>query len=174
MNHTLLSILLVSACIFVALTIGTKPLAIGSKAPLFTTYDHQGKPFSLKTAIRQSSYVILCFYPKSTTTLCTAELCAIRDRQSSLPRGVTIVGISGGTADDHQAFATEYGIGFPLLIDTDTSIRKLYHAYNLWLIPARITYLINGNGIIIDRCTDMFAIDNHIALIESVKTLSKR
>ena len=52
-----------------------------------------------------------------------------------------MLGVSGDNLATHQAFATEHGIGFPLIDDADGAIRKLYGS-------GRVTYLIDREGIV--------------------------
>lgn len=171
-------LLCISICIgtmfMIILPLQCTPLQIGDHAPYFTAYDAQGQIFSLEKSLKKSRYVILCFYPKDNTPVCTAELCAIRDRYSTVPDDITIVGISKGSSDTHHTFATTYRIPFPLLIDSKNSIRHLYKAYTWWLIPARITYVVDHRGVIIKMCDALSTIDQHIALIESVIAAQNR
>jgi peroxiredoxin Q/BCP len=52
-----------------------------------------------------------------------------------------LIGVSTYSMETHSKFATENGIGFPLISDEDKTIKKLYG----W---GRVTYLIDKNGVI--------------------------
>jgi peroxiredoxin Q/BCP len=52
-----------------------------------------------------------------------------------------VIGVSADNLEANVKFAAENGIDFPLVSDTDKSIRKSYGR-------GRVTYLIDKNGII--------------------------
>ena len=54
-----------------------------------------------------------------------------------------MLGVSGDSLETHYAFSAEHGIRFPLISDTDGTIRKLYGG-------GRVTYLIDRAGVV--RC----------------------
>jgi peroxiredoxin len=69
-------------------------LTIGTKAPDITVMDHTGKPFSLSDAWHHHS-VVLFFYPKADTPICTKEACAFRDALADLEaRDAMVIGVS--------------------------------------------------------------------------------
>src|SRR5260370_19987175 len=71
--------------------------------------------------------VVLYFYPKDDTTGCTAEACSFRDADHEMQkRGVVVLGVSADDLSSHQKFAGKYGLSFPLLADTDTTVSQLY------------------------------------------------
>ncbi|MFT8322517.1 MAG: TlpA disulfide reductase family protein [Bacillus sp. (in: firmicutes)] len=53
---------------------------------------------------------------------------------------------SGDSESEARAFAEEYGFNFPVLLDKDGKVAKLY---NVAAIPT--TYFISSDGIIVDR-----------------------
>ena len=54
------------------------PLAVGTQAPDFTLPDDKGNPVSLKKL--RGENVVLVFYPRDETSVCTQQLCEFRDR----------------------------------------------------------------------------------------------
>jgi len=52
-----------------------------------------------------------------------------------------IIGVSTDSLETNQKFAAENGISFPLVSDTDKTIKKRYGR-------GRVTYLIDKNGVI--------------------------
>ncbi len=52
-----------------------------------------------------------------------------------------IIGVSSDSLKTHKRFAQKYGLTFPLVSDSNGSLKKLYGR-------ERITYLIDKNGII--------------------------
>jgi thioredoxin-dependent peroxiredoxin len=95
----------------------------GDRAPAFNLADQTG------TKLRLSSFkgrkVLVYFYPKADTPGCTTQSCALRDISGDI--GTTaIVGISPDAPDRQQKFDDKYGLGFPLLADTDHAVAEKY------------------------------------------------
>jgi thioredoxin-dependent peroxiredoxin len=70
-------------------------------------------------------------------------------------RGVVVLGISADDIPSHQKFAEKYGLSFPLLADTDTTVSQLYGVWkekNLYgkkfMGVNRETFLIDKGGIV--------------------------
>lgn len=114
----------------------------GDHAPAVQATDQTGKAWDLKTAL-QNGPVVMFFYPKDFTPVCTSEACLF---QSHLPElmatGAQLVGISSDDAESHQRFAHKHGLGYPLLVDAGRRIAKAYGALYFGLVPKRITYVI--------------------------------
>ncbi len=71
--------------------------------------------------------VVLYFYPKDDTPGCTKEACSFRDaNREMLKRGVVVLGISADSIESHKKFADKYGLSYPLLADTETTVSQLY------------------------------------------------
>ena len=124
-------------------------LKIGDMAPDFTTTDESGNRFKLSEY--RGKKVVLYFYPKDFTPGCTAEACSIRDSYHLFEgSGIPIFGISGGPAETHLKFRKKYELPFPILMDEDLEIAKLYDAYTklnlIGIGVKRITYLIDEEG----------------------------
>lgn len=127
-------------------------LAVGAKAPEFTTTDQHGTKRSLSDF--KGKKVILYFYPKDNTPGCTKEACAFRDQFEAFRHlNVEILGVSVDSEKSHQSFAQKYNLPFTLLADTD---KHLVEAYGAWgekslygkkyLGTNRVTYLIDEAG----------------------------
>jgi peroxiredoxin Q/BCP len=101
-------------------------LKSGSPAPAIELPDQDGKPFSLaKMGARK---VLVYFYPKADTPGCTAQSCGLRDIKDQVGR-TAIVGISPDTPAAQKKFDDKYGLGFPLLADTENKVAR---AYKVW------------------------------------------
>lgn len=120
-------------------------LKVGDRAPDVHATDHTGNPWQLKVALQRGP-VVMFFYPKDFTPVCTSEACLF---QSHLPElqtaGAQPVGISSDDADSHQRFAHKHGLGYPLLVDSGRRIAKAYGALYFGLLPKRVTYVIDRN-----------------------------
>jgi peroxiredoxin Q/BCP len=123
----------------------SKPLAPGTPAPDFSAPDDSGRTVTL-SALRGSN-VVLVFYPGDDTPGCTRQLCDFRDRWESLrTQGIEVYGVNPQSADKHARFRKKFNFPFPLIVDTNRAIAKLYHADGL--IVDRTVYLIGPDGII--------------------------
>ena len=74
--------------------------------------------------------LLVYFYPEADTPGCTTQSCAVRDAREDLSTlGVDVVGISPDVPEDQMKFDPKFGLGFPLLADTDHSVAE---AYDVW------------------------------------------
>ncbi|MDM9383794.1 peroxiredoxin [Chlorogloeopsis sp. ULAP01] len=144
---------------------------VGDTAPDFTLPSQDGTSVSLKDFRGKS--VVLYFYPKDDTPGCTAESCAFRDRYEVFQSaGAEIIGISGDSPESHQKFAAKYQLPFTLLSDKGDKVRKLYGATTAFgLIPGRVTYVIDNNGVVQYVFDSMLNFKAHVE--EALKTLQQ-
>jgi len=105
----------------------------GRTAPDFTLNSLDGKPFSLRDAL-VGGPVVLAFFKVSCPTCQYALPFYERLFQAYKDRHVTMVGVSQNNAEDTAAFAKEFGITFPLLLD-DTITYPVSNAYGLTNVP---------------------------------------
>jgi peroxiredoxin Q/BCP len=121
------------------------PLPVGTTAPDFTLPDDTGTPVSLK-ALRGKN-VVLVFYPRDETSVCTQQLCEFRDRWPEVQSKNTVVfGVNPQDAASHAKFREHRQFPFPLLTDEGQKMGELYHARGL--IVKRTVYLIGPDGVI--------------------------
>jgi peroxiredoxin Q/BCP len=119
----------------------SRPLAEGSPAPDFTLKTAEGETVTL-SALRGRE-VLLVWYPGDDTTVCTKQLCEIRDSWAAFA-GMAVFGVNPQRAASHEKFAAKYRLPFPLLVDAGQQVGKLYHTHGL--IAKRTVYLIGADG----------------------------
>ena len=127
-------------------------LKVGESIPDFETKDESGNPFQ-SVDLRGKKFVIY-FYPKDNTPGCSAEACSIRDSYHVFEdAGIPIFGVSGGSVKSHRKFKEKYSLNFPLLMDEQYSIAKIFRVYHPIKILGtellgvkRVTYLIDETG----------------------------
>ncbi len=127
---------------------------IGDKAPEILGINEKGEE------IRLSNYkgkkLVLYFYPKDSTSGCTAQACNLRDNYDSLRQaGYEVVGVSVDSEKSHQKFIEKNSLPFPLIADTD---KKLVEQFGVWgeksmygrkyMGTFRTTFIINEEGIV--------------------------
>jgi thioredoxin-dependent peroxiredoxin len=121
-------------------------LAVGTKAPAFTTTDDEGKSVSL--ADFAGKIVVLYFYPKDDTPGCTKQAQSFRDSYEEYQgKDMVVLGVSMDDATSHQQFKEKYGLPFTLLVDSDGTITKAYDVDGGGYAK-RVTYIIDGEGTI--------------------------
>lgn len=123
---------------------------VGDKAPLFSLLSEKGDRINLSGLIGQRP-LVLYFYPKDNTTVCTKEACAFRDNINAIKdiEGAHVVGISSDSVDSHKQFSSDNNLPFTLLSDIEGRVRKLYGVpKTLGLLPGRVTYIIDRGGIV--------------------------
>lgn len=126
-------------------------LSVGSQAPDFSVYDHNGNKISLSDF--RGKKVVLWFYPKADTPGCTLEGQGFRDEFDSFQdKDVAILGVSLDTPAENKAFAEKFSFPFPLLCDAKREVSTSYHAVKGRedKYAARISYVIDGNGKIVE------------------------
>lgn len=127
---------------------------IGDKAPEILGVNEKGEE------IRLSDYkgrkVVLYFYPKDSTSGCTAQACNLRDHYVELREaGYAVIGVSVDSEKSHQKFIEKNALPFPLIADTD---KKLVEQFGVWgeksmygrkyMGTFRTTFILNEEGII--------------------------
>ena len=124
-------------------------LQVGQPAPDFTLNTTDGTPFRL--AKQRGRHVVLYFYPKDDTPGCTTQACSFRDQYEDFQDlGAEVVGISSDSEASHQKFTQKHRLPFALLADPDGAVRKRYEVPRalLGLLPGRVTFVIDKNGVI--------------------------
>lgn len=93
-----------------ALAADAGKMAIGGKAPLFTTMGAKaGKAYKLSLAAElKKGPVVLYFFPKAFTSGCTAEAHEFATRMAEFKKaGATVIGLSADGIDELKKFSTE-------------------------------------------------------------------
>jgi peroxiredoxin Q/BCP len=125
-------------------------LAVGMRAPDFSALDQHGTRHTLGSLLERGR-LVLYFYPKDFTAVCTAQACTFRDAARELAeRGVHVVGVSSDPVESHRGFAEKHGLPFPLLADPNFELCDAYGGrYPLFNRARRITYVIDTNRTIL-------------------------
>jgi len=123
--------------------------------------------------------VVLYFYPKDDTPGCTAEACSFRDANREMQkRGIVVLGVSADSIESHQKFADKYGLPYPLLADTDTTVSQLYgvwkeknYAGKTYMGINRETFLIDKDGIVRKVWPKVKAAEHAQEVLETIESL---
>lgn len=138
-------------------------IQVGDRAPVFTAPLQDGGTFD-SAALLGRRWLVLFFYPKDNTPVCTREACAFRDSyERFVAAGAEVVGVSGDSAASHATFAAKHRLPFPIVADTDRRLRNLFGVFSLMgVIPGRVTYVIDRDGIVRLAYSALFASDAHV------------
>lgn len=123
-------------------------LSVGDPAPPIALKDAEG--VERRSDQLAGAPLVLFFYPKDDTPGCTMEACAFRDSFADIQAlGAQVWGVSGDDAASHQRFAARHQLPFPLLVDQGNQLRRAFGVPNaLGFFPGRVTYVIDGKGVI--------------------------
>ena len=116
-------------------------LSAGTKAPDFQLKTREGQSFSLSDALARGP-VLLVFFKISCPTCQYALPFYERLFRAHKKGNLTMVGISQDNPQDTTAFAKEFGITFPLLVDNIPY--PVSSAYGLTNVPT--LFWINSEG----------------------------
>ena len=158
----------------------------GDKAPDFTLPDHKGGTTSL-AALLASGPVVISFYHGTWCPYCNLELKALQERLPEITDlGASMIAISPQTPDNSMTIAEKQALEFDVLSDLgnrvarefglvfrlDESLRPIYQKFGIDLagfnaddsfeLPIPATYVIGGDGVIIDAFVDA----NYVARME--------
>lgn len=137
--------------------------AVGNRAPDFTLLDQNEKPVRLADLLGKAP-IVLFFYPKANSPVCTMEACAFRDAYTAFSElGVTVIGISDDPPAVQRQFAQRYRLPYILLSDERGKVHKLYGARTAFgLLNNRVTFILDRDGIIRHRFADMLNGAKHV------------
>jgi glutaredoxin-dependent peroxiredoxin len=126
---------------------------VGTKAPEFTLFDSSKQKVSLSD--HKGKNVVLLFFPQAFTSVCTEELCHIRDNMKVYEDlNATVFGISVDSVFTLGKFHQDQKYNFPLLSDFNKDVSKAYSSlYDTWIfdmkgVSKRSAFVIDREGTI--------------------------
>jgi peroxiredoxin Q/BCP len=149
-------------------------MQIGDAAPHAQLALHNGQSVPLED-LWVDRPVVLFFYPKDNSAICTREACAFRDAyEDFIAAGATVVGVSGDSAASHEQFASKHRLPFLLATDAGGALRRAFGVpKTLGLIPGRVTYVIDLHGVVRHVFNGQFAADRHVReALDAVRSLA--
>ena len=123
-------------------------LSVGDAAPDFTLPDSDRQPFTLSE--HRGTPVLVVFYPFAFSSICTGELCQLRDELATYTdAGVRVVAVSTDPAPTLKAWKADQGFEFPLLSDfwPHGEVAKAYGTFfETAGMANRGTFLVDADG----------------------------
>ena len=137
-------------------------LEVGSRAPDFTVTLGSGERFTLSE--NRGRNVVLFFYPRAFTLGCTVEVGGFRDHHDDLSiHNAIVIGISTDSVDRLKRFGDAVETPFGLGSDAAGDIRRLYDVQRRFgLGTSRVTYVIDGDGVIRDVFHNEIVMSSHV------------
>jgi glutaredoxin-dependent peroxiredoxin len=125
----------------------------GQKAPAFTLVDTDKKEVTLDSL--NGKNVVLLFFPLAFTSVCTAELCGVRDNYKIYENlNAEVLGISVDSPFTLDKFKQEQNLNFKLLSDfnksTSTAYNSIYNDFVFGMkgVSKRAAFVIDKSGIV--------------------------
>lgn len=128
-------------------------IQVGQTAPDFSLYNSDKKLITLSE--QRASNVLLLFFPLAFSSVCTAELCSLRDNLK-IYEGLEAkpFGISVDSLYSLKKFGEEQHLNFTLLSDFNKEVSILYgclydsFSYGMKGLSMRSAFLIDKEGIV--------------------------
>ena len=128
-------------------------LKVGQVAPDFTLYDSAKQKVTLSE--QRDHNVLLLFFPMAFTSVCTKELCNVRDNIALYNNSnAKVFGISVDSPATLKKFKEDQHLNFTLLSDFNKEVSAaydcLYDLFNDWMkgVSKRSAFVIDKDGII--------------------------
>jgi peroxiredoxin len=128
-------------------------IEIGQPAPDFTLFDTDKNSLSLSS--QKGKNVLLLFFPLAFTSVCTKELCTIRDDMANYSNSnATVFGISVDSPQTLKKFRELQGFNFSLLSDFNKEVSAiygcLYQEFIGWMkgVSKRSAFIIDKKGMV--------------------------
>jgi thioredoxin-dependent peroxiredoxin len=147
-------------------------LDVGDIAPDFFLPATNGRTMHLYEALEKTS-VVLFFYLRAFTPVCTTEVCSFREKASHFQElDAVVYGVSSDSLPNAQRFAKLNHLSYPLLSDANGKVRRLYQVPKVFgLLPGRSTYVIGRDRTIKKVVHSQLRAQTHVA--ESLQWLSQ-
>jgi len=129
------------------------PVQIGQKAIPFSLFDTDKNKVNLEDY--KGKNVLILFFPLAFTSVCTKELCSIRDGISFYNNvNAQVLGISVDSLFTLNKLKEEQNLNFPLLSDFNKEASEAYGAlypqfgFDMKGVSKRAAFVIDKNGLI--------------------------
>lgn len=125
----------------------------GQQAPAFSLFDTEKRKVSLEDY--KGKNLLLLFFPLAFTSVCTEELCGVRDNIAAYSGlNTDVIGISVDSLYTLKRFREDQHLNFPLLSDFNKEVSAAYGAlyeqfgYEMRGVSKRAAFIIDASGIV--------------------------
>ncbi|MFO7947145.1 MAG: redoxin domain-containing protein [Armatimonadota bacterium] len=151
-------------------------LDVGTKAPDFDLPVAGGYETGLWQLMGTNDYVILAFYPKAKTSVCTEEMTMLDEFRPDLQSlGAQIVGISVDDIETLEDWIGETGFTIPLMSDANPKgvVAEMYEVMSNKGVSERAYFIIDDEGTIqysyVSAMTKNPGVDRLITALEEIQ-----
>ena len=148
-------------------------VTVGANAPSFSLLNTEKQKVSLEDYKGQN--LVILFFPLAFTSVCTAELCSIRDNIGTYNGlNTAVVGISVDSPFTLGKFKAEQNLNFPLLSDFNKEVSQAYGAFyenfvlDLKGVSKRSAFVVDKEGVV--RYAQVLESAGDLPDFEAVKT----
>ncbi|HTH94248.1 MAG TPA: peroxiredoxin [Rhodocyclaceae bacterium] len=155
-------------------------LRVGERVPSFELPDADMAMFD-PASIRGKSHVVLFFYPRDDTPLCTLEAADFSDHESDFERHhCVVIGISRDDCLKHADFRDKHGLSVRLLSDEEGSVSRQFGVFHFKeldgvkkLCVVRSTFVIDMHGVVRHALYDIHPRGHAAEVFQLVKELDR-
>lgn len=129
-------------------------IELAQQAPDFTLFSNDRTEVTLSQ--QRGSKVVLLFFPVAFTSVCTVELCSVRDNLKMYEDlNAKVYGISVDTVYTLARYKEDQNLNFPLLSDFNKDVSNAYHclydtfAFGMKGVSKRAAFVIDEEGKVI-------------------------
>lgn len=138
--------------------------------------DENGEIKDFKIKDFKGKNVVLYFYPKDETPICTKEAEYFNKYLKNFPSDTVVIGVSEDDVESHKNFKEKLDLKFKLLCDKGHELKNAIHEFvdkhfKHHEMVERATVIVNKDGEIVKAWTDV-DVDGHVEeILEYLKTL---
>ena len=146
-------------------------MKVGGTVDNFCLFDQNNNNFVLYDNLEYD--ILLVFYPKDNTPICTKQLVDYSlNQQELIKHGIKVVGININSVESHKTFCINSKIDFPILCDSERKVSKSFKALNFFGRNKRKLVLVGKDKKVkFQKSTlPVFFIDLHHLLNDLIKT----
>jgi peroxiredoxin Q/BCP len=146
-------------------------LKVGDPMPDVTLVGDEG-PVKLRERIGKT--LVVYFYPKDETYVCTKEACSFRDAyEDFIAAGAEVIGVSRDDASSHASFKSHHRLPFTLLTDPSGNVAKEWGVKGGLGLPGRVTFVFDKQGVVRHRFESQIRAGKHVdEALDVVKRLA--
>ncbi|MHB8637693.1 MAG: peroxiredoxin [Fimbriimonadaceae bacterium] len=129
-------------------------MKVGEKVPDVTLTLGSGESVSLA---RLGKPLVLFFYPKAFSPVCTAEACHFRDRAEDFAgTGAAVYGVAPDSPETLARFEAQHKLPYPSASDGDRTLAKAFGAVGPFNTMKRLTVVADASGTVVMMYSNMF------------------
>lgn len=140
-------------------------MKIGQPIPHISLYNQDNELVNV-SEFKKGHNLVIYFYPKNESKVCTSESCSFRDAYSDfLSHNCHVIGINNSEPYELKHFKENHRLPFMLLSDPGYKIHSLFGVKHFWILSDRETFLFDSGDILMYRFNNLFNGEKHVSTI---------